>query len=147
MITVGLIWLKYQRWIFLWKDLTAFSKKLHLRCLRRFWICLWHRSLKYCSFRTYSLYQFILPSAHSYFYFHILFMYHALHFPKFIFQCTFQMIPCLFNWSQSKASVVNQMSLFLSSKIFFLLFSTFWKWPHSQRCSDVDQRCETRGWK
>ena len=34
------------------KDLTAFSKKLHLRCLRRFWICLWHRSLKYCNFKT-----------------------------------------------------------------------------------------------
>ena len=40
---------------FFWKDLSAFSKYLYLRCLRRFWICLWHRSLKYCDFKTSNL--------------------------------------------------------------------------------------------
>ena len=37
------------------KDLTIFSKKLHLRCLWKFWICFWHRSLKYCNFKTSNL--------------------------------------------------------------------------------------------
>ena len=39
------------------------------------------------------------------------------------------MLPFLFNWSQSKASIVNQMShlIFEAQKYFFLLFSTFWK--------------------
>ena len=43
---------KYLKWIFFWNDLTAFSKKLHLKCLRRFWICSWHRNLKYCNLKT-----------------------------------------------------------------------------------------------
>ena len=46
---------KYPRCIFVWKELTAFSKKLHLRCLIRFWICLWQRRLKYCNFKTSNL--------------------------------------------------------------------------------------------
>ena len=53
--------------------------------------------------------------------------------------------PFLFNQSQSKASVINQMShLFLRLKNSFLLFSTFWKWSYTERFFDVDQRCETR---
>ena len=48
------------------------------------------------------------------------------------------MFPFLFNWSQSKA---------LKLKNIFLLFSNFWKWLYSQRCFDVDQRCETWRWK
>ena len=60
------------------------------------------------------------------------------------------MFPFLLNWSQSKASVFNQMShlCFEAQKLwFFLLFWTFWKWSYSQCCFDVDQRDETRRWK
>ena len=52
---------------------------------------------------------------------HFLFMYHALYFPTFIFT----LFPFLFNWSLSKAGVVNQMShlFFEAQKYFFALFN------------------------
>ena len=47
--------------------------------------------------------------------------------------------PFLFNWSQSKGSVVNQrVTIFLKLKNIFLLFPTFSKWSYSQRSFDVD---------
>ena len=71
---------------------------------------------EYC----YSLDQFILPSANSYCYSHILFMYHALYFPTFIFNVRY-MFSFLFYWSQSKASAVNQKShLFFEAQKYFV---------------------------
>ena len=53
MVTIkGLFRIQISKMIFFWKGLTTFSKKLHLGCLRRFRICLWHRSLKKCDFKT-----------------------------------------------------------------------------------------------
>ena len=47
--------------------------------------------------------------------------------------------PFLFNWAQSKGSVVNQrVTIFLKLKNIFLLFPTFSKWSYSQRSFDVD---------
>ena len=51
-------------------------------------------------------------------------MYHALYFPTFIFKLYVPYFP-FFNLSQSKASVVNQMSHFGSLKIFFSLFNFY----------------------
>ena len=49
------------------------------------------------------------------------------------------MFPFLFNQSQLKASVVNQLThIFLKFKNIFSLFSTFCKWWYSQHCFDVD---------
>ena len=58
------------------------------------------------------------------------------------------MFPFLFNWSQSKTSVVNQKShhFFEPQNNIFSLFSTFWK-SFSQSCFEVNQRYETRSWK
>ena len=64
---------------------------------------------EYC----YSINQFALPSANSHCHFHILFIYHYfmyLYFQHFTF-------PLLFNWSQSKAGVIYQMS-----NLFFVKF-------------------------
>ena len=61
------------------------------------------------------------------------------------FYIVLSMLPFLFNRSQSKPSVVNQLSqLFFEAQKIFLLFSTFWKWSYTEHCFDVDQRCETR---
>ena len=59
---------------------------------------------------------------------------------NFYFYIVRSMSPFLFNWSQSKASVVDQMSHlpFEAQKQ---------KWPYSQRCFDVDQSCESWRWK
>ena len=65
---------------------------------------------------------------------------------KVYFYILHSTFPFLFNPSQSKAGVINQIS-FRSSKKFFLLFSTFWKWSYSQPWFDVDQSCEARRWK
>ena len=50
--------------------------------------------------------------------------------PTQVFSCEFLRTPFL-------------TGLFFKLKNIFLLFSTFWKWSYSQRCFDVDQRCET----
>ena len=68
---------------------------------------------------------------------------------RFFFYIVRSMFPLLFNWSQSKTSVVNQKShhFFVPQKYyFFSLFSTFWK-SFSQSCFEVNQRYETRSWK
>ena len=59
------------------------------------------------------------------------------------------MFPFLFNRSQSKVSVVNQMShLFLEAQKYFFAFFNFMKMViFTERCFDVDQRCETQRWK
>ena len=52
MVTIrGLFRTQISKMNFFWKVLMTFSKKLHLRCLKRFWLCLWHKSLKYCNFK------------------------------------------------------------------------------------------------
>ena len=83
----------------------------------------------------------------------ILLFSYSFHVPCIVLSNVYFHIVCsmfffLFNWSQSKGSVVTQMShLFLKLKNIFLLISTFWKWSYSQCCFDVDQRYETRHWK
>ena len=63
----------------------------------------------------------------------LLFSY-SFHVPWIILRSVYFYIVCsmfsiLLNWTQAKASVVNQMShLLLKLKNVFLLFSTFWKW-------------------
>ena len=145
MVTIrGLFRTQISKIIFFWKHLTALSKKLRLRCLclwqkHLFWICLWQRSLKYCHFKI----SKNLIMLFSYYF----------HFPCIILSKVYFYIVCpmflfLFNWSRSKVSVVNQMSIFfLKLKNIFYLFPPFWKWSYSQRCFDVDQRYETRRWK
>ena len=44
---------------------------------------------------------------------------------KVYYYIVLSMFPFLFNWSQSKASVINQMGFFLSWKIFFCSFQLF----------------------
>ena len=104
-----------------------------------------------------------MPSGNSYCYIHILFMYHALYFLTFIFTLASHVF-FTFNRSQSKESVVNQMSQlffraqkyllavfnFLKMVIFTTLFrrwSALWnsmlklckfeRW-HTQRCFNID---------
>ena len=73
--------------------------------------------------------------------FHVLCVTHS----NVYFYIVRSMFHFLFNWSQSKASVVNQMSLFFKT---FLLFSKrFYILLYSQRFFDVDQLYETRRWK
>ena len=54
-------------------------------------------------------------------------MYHALYIPTFFFYIVRSMFPFLFNRSQLKAIVVNQMShhFFWSSKLYFFCFQLF----------------------
>ena len=72
----------------------------------------------------------------------------TMHYTFQHFRIVRSMFHFLFNRSQSTASIINQMShlffFFLKLKNIFLLFSTFWKWSYSERCFNVDQRCETR---
>ena len=64
---------------------------------------------------------------------------------NFYFDIVSSMFLFPFNQLQSKASVVNQrVTFFFKLKNICLPFSTFWKWSYTERCFDVDQRCETR---
>ena len=107
----------------------------------------------------------------SYSYSHILFMYHALYFWKYIFTLH---VPCflffLIEHNQKQMLLIkNESSFFEVQKYFFalfnfcsfllflffcslLLFNFFYSfqlfnWSYSQRYFNVDQRCETRRWK
>ena len=76
-----------------------------------------------------------MPSANSYCYFHILFMYHALYFPMFIFTLYAPCFPFfLINHNQKQVLLIKWVIFFLKLEDIILLFSTFWKWSYSQRC-------------
>ena len=74
--------------------------------------------VEYC----YSLYQFILPSANSYCYFHIVFMCLALYFPMFTLH-----IPCfpffLIDHNQNQVLLIKWDIFFEAQKYFFALFN------------------------
>ena len=76
--------------------------------------------------KYYSLHQLILSSANLHCYFHIVFMYHALHFPTFIFTLY---VPCfpffLIDPNQEQVLLIKWAILFWSSKILFCFFQLF----------------------
>ena len=94
---------------------------------------------------TSSAIPYISLFCHQQTHFHILFMYHALCFPTFSFTLH---VPCssffLIDHNQKQVLLIKRVIFVLKLKNIFLLISTFWKWSYSQRCFDVDQRCETR---
>ena len=67
-----------------------------------------------------------MPSANSYCYFHILFMYHALYFPMFIFTLYAPCFPFfLINHNQKQVLLIKESSFFWSSRILFCFFQLF----------------------
>ena len=74
----------------------------------------------------YPVHLFILSSANSYCYFHILFMYLALYFPTFLFILYY--VPCflflLIDHNRKQVLLIKWITFFLKLKNICLLFST-----------------------
>ena len=73
---------------------------------------------------------------------------HAIYFLTFIFTLY---VPCfpffLIDHNRKQVLLIKWVIFFLKLEYIFSLFSTFWKWSYSQRCFNVDQRCETLRWE
>ena len=77
------------------------------------------------------LHQFILSSGNSYCYFYILFMYHTVYFPTFIFTLYVPFFAFfLIDHNQKQVLLIKWVIFFSKLKNTFLLFSTFWKWSY-----------------
>ena len=80
----------------------------------------------------------------------ILLFSYSFHVPCIILSNIFALyVPCftffLIDHNRQQVLLIKWVIFFfLKLKNIFLLFSTFWKWSYSERCFNVDQRCETR---
>ena len=116
----------------LWHEIIAstsqYGKTKIKNIMKNTWcfFTIWNlKSAVTCKYGCYSLDQFMLPSANSYCYSHILFMYHALYFPTFIFTMCVTCFPFFFiDHNQKQVLLIKRVIFFLKHKnILFALFN------------------------